>query len=174
MLFDFHFHDSPAAIWTILSVPVEWNEEPSGVHRRHTRKEASEKCRFPRHPGFRKKGQVAGTSKNVSSNGKSANITLGGSPYRSNAALARRDARTPVQDRGGVSASRGEKGLEVGSVFPRSLPAGCRQRGARSQTLRVGNRRPAILFFRCSRIFLNFCESRSRSGSIGRTIRHKH
>ena len=37
----------------------------------------------------------------------------------------------PIRDRRGVSASRGEKGLEIGCVLPRGLPAGCRQRGAR-------------------------------------------
>ena len=78
MLVNFYFHGSSAAIWTILSVPVEWNEEPSGVHRRRTRKQASEKCRFPRHPGFRKKGQDAGTSKNVAPNGKIGKYNDGG------------------------------------------------------------------------------------------------
>ncbi len=94
---NFYVRDGPAAIWTILSAPVEWNEEPSGVHRRRTRKEASEKWRFPRHPGFREKGRDAGTSKNVAPNEKSANIVCGGSPCGSSGGLARRDARTPMR-----------------------------------------------------------------------------
>ena len=72
----------------------------------------------------------------------------------------------PIRDRRGVSASRGEKGLGVGSVFPRGLPAGCRQRGARSQTLRVGNGRPANWLFRRSR------NPRKCAGWSARAIRY--
>ena len=43
----FHFRDGPASIWTILSVPVQWNEEPSGVHRRHTQKKVGDSEHFP-------------------------------------------------------------------------------------------------------------------------------
>ena len=47
MLQNFIFHDSLASTLTLLSVFVEWNEEPSGDHRRHTRRAASARCRFP-------------------------------------------------------------------------------------------------------------------------------
>ena len=75
MLQNLIFHNSFASTLTLLPVSVEWNEEPSGDHRRHTRREASERCRFPRHLGFRKDPQDAGTSKNVGSNGRIGKYT---------------------------------------------------------------------------------------------------
>ncbi len=39
VLFNYHFHDSPATLLTNLSVPVEWNEKARGVHRRRILKE---------------------------------------------------------------------------------------------------------------------------------------
>ncbi len=110
MLFDFHFHDSPAAIWTILPVPVEWNEVPSGVHGRRTRKEASGKRRFPRHPGSPENLHFAGTSKKRKLKWTNRQIYFVG-------ALRIQVMRgwpggmrgTPIRDRRGVSVLKGAR-----------------------------------------------------------------
>ncbi len=55
---------------------------------------------------------------------------------------------------------------EIGCVLSKAFHAGCRQRGARSQTLRVGNGRPANLLFRRSR------NPRKCAGWSARAIRY--